>query len=73
VTPFLGGALFFAGLLLVLLGLWRFRQWLRRRGLGSAVIAPIDDIFYPSRHETHFEIESQRERRPPMARPDPPQ
>jgi hypothetical protein len=69
VTPFL----FFLGLGLLLYGLWQVRGWLRRRGLGSAVAAPIDQIFHPTRFETHYEVESHRERRPPMATPDPPQ
>ncbi|MEO3928639.1 hypothetical protein ABGB07_32980 [Micromonosporaceae bacterium B7E4] len=59
-----------AGVLAVVL---RGLGWLvaraRRRGVGRAVMGPLDEIYNPAAHRSHIEIQALAERRAPASTP----
>ncbi|GAA4215874.1 hypothetical protein [Actinocatenispora rupis] len=49
----------------VLVVLWRMAGWVRRRGVGGAVVGPAEEIWHPNAREYRFVIEAQDERMAP--------
>ena len=62
--------LMFAGYILAAVGVlvWLASR-VRRRGIGGGVMAPIDEVFRPTAHQSRIEIEVQEERMVPMPSP----
>ena len=50
---------------------WLARR-VRRRGVGSSVLSPIEEIWHPAIREFRFETQAQEERMVPMRSPDDP-
>ncbi|WP_163571466.1 hypothetical protein [Fodinicola feengrottensis] len=50
---------------------WLARR-VRRRGVGSSVLSPIEEIWHPAIREFRFETEAYEERMVPMRTPDDP-
>jgi hypothetical protein len=48
---------------------WLARR-VRRRGVGGALMGPIDEIYHPAAHRLRFEIQVQEERMVPLPSPD---
>jgi hypothetical protein len=42
----------------------------RRRGIGGGFVAPVEEIFRPTAHQSRIEIEVQAERMVPMPSPE---
>jgi hypothetical protein len=45
---------------------------MRRRGLGGALMGPIDELYNPSAHQFRHEIQIHEQRMVPMPSPDEP-
>ncbi len=43
--------------------------WIRRRGRGSSLMQPFDEIWHPAAHQAHIEVEVQQERPAPNPLP----
>jgi hypothetical protein len=60
----------FAAFAAVAGGLMWLATRVRRRGVGGDVMAVVDDVFRPTAHQSHYELQAQDERRAPMSAPD---
>lgn len=54
----------------ILAGLAWLGSYVRRHGIGGAVMNPVDEIYHPAAHRFRFEIQVQEERMVPMPSPD---
>jgi hypothetical protein len=63
-------ALVVSVLLAVLLALSWLAARVRRRGIGGDVMAQVDQVFRPTAHQSHHEIQAQAERGVTMTSPD---
>jgi hypothetical protein len=63
--------LLFAGYFAAIVGslLWLAAR-VRSRAIGGAVMAPVEEIFRPTAHQSRVEIEVQDERMVPMPSPE---
>jgi hypothetical protein len=61
--------LFLVAIGAIMAGLWWIARRSRRRGVAS-VMSAIDEIWHPTAHESHFEIEAQAGREVPLPSPD---
>ena len=43
--------------------------WIRRRGRGSSLMQPFDEIWHPAAHQARIEVEVQQERPAPTPLP----
>jgi hypothetical protein len=60
----------FGGFAGIAYGLWRAATWARQRGVGTSLIAPIDEIWHPIAYDAHQEIQVQDERLAPRFSPE---
>ena len=58
------------GFAVVLVALWLLARRVRRRGIGGAVLGPIDEIYHPAAHRIRFEIQVQEQRLAPAPSPE---
>lgn len=60
-----------AGCFAAVLGafVWLARR-VRRRGVGGALMGPVDEIYHPAAHRFRLEIQVQAERMVPLPSPD---
>jgi hypothetical protein len=65
--PLLGFAAYFAVAVGTLV--WLAAR-VRRRAIGGAIMAPVEEIFRPTAHESRIEVEVQNERMAPMPSPE---
>ncbi|HEY0454398.1 hypothetical protein, partial [Actinophytocola sp.] len=66
VLPFLVVAVGYA---VVMWGLMRLAARARRRGVGTAIVGAVDELFHPANHQTHLESLVEDERKAPIPSP----
>lgn len=66
----LGFLMLVAGFTAALGGFVWLAARIRRRGLGGAVMGPIDEIYHPAAHRARFDVEVQHERAAPSPSAD---
>lgn len=58
------------GLAAVLGALALLARRIRRRGIGGAIMGPIDEIYHPGAHRSRYEIQAQSRRGVTLPSPD---
>jgi hypothetical protein len=59
-----------AGFAIILGAFMWLASTMRRRGLGGAVMGPLDEVYQPNAHRSRFDLQVQEEVGSPAASPD---